>query len=118
MASESEEFCSRLSTEVPGLHELWAQHLAEYEGKPLPYFFMLEVAGRAEDLSETAPATVQRLLGLFTEGLESGSVELHNLVIGGFIESLTASTPLRPRLGSALAAARELSISGGMSAPD
>jgi hypothetical protein len=99
---EDVQFCQRLAMTIPGVRALWEEHLREELGQPLPYMFLFTLALWAEERATAYPEDIRALVSALNDGLDHGVGDVPNLILAGFVESMSAGTALIPLVSGTL----------------
>src|SRR5258707_15207728 len=90
---DPESLCEYLASIVPHLGPLWAAHLRENFGSPLPHLFMGEIAqwfAEPPEIETAIDDDRRTLCRVLDRALTDGSSEVRELVQVSFVENLPA----------------------------
>lgn len=100
--AEDIQFCHRIVDRVAAVRPLWQQHLREELDEPMPYVFFFALALWAEKRAASHPDDIGILIDTLNDGLDNGVGDVPNLVLAGFVESMSGGTPLVPLIRGSL----------------
>jgi hypothetical protein len=92
---ETVAFMNRLVSEILDLAPLYTEHMRDNFGEMLPHLLMADFA-RFAVAKATAPADISQLkvlLEFLERGLESGNVDIENVIAVSFAENLQQEDP-------------------------